>query len=166
MWKHNQLCNIVKSFQFLPVECKQNKKNLSGVAHLREHRDLRQRPVAGAVSPAGARAQGGTPYCGAEAAGSAVPAAAGRGLLRPGVCRQVCSSSFSPNFRNFGEFQLIYFSSLNFKDIFNMAPRISIYFIIIYIFRDEASRARRIFWFKKTCRFFDRIGKLFWLPLL
>ena len=27
MWKHNQLCNIVKSSQFMPVESKQNKNN-------------------------------------------------------------------------------------------------------------------------------------------
>ena len=24
MWKHNQLCNIVQSFQFMPIESKQN----------------------------------------------------------------------------------------------------------------------------------------------
>ena len=26
MWKHNQFCNIVQSFQFMPVEFKQNKR--------------------------------------------------------------------------------------------------------------------------------------------
>ena len=29
MWKDNNLCNIVQSFRFMPVEFKQNKENLA-----------------------------------------------------------------------------------------------------------------------------------------
>ena len=36
-------------------------------------------------------------------------------------------------FQKFGKFQLIYFSLLNFKDLFNVLPRISIFFIILNI---------------------------------
>ena len=38
--KHNQLCNIVKSFQFMPVESKQNKNNTEIVLYKSIYRHI------------------------------------------------------------------------------------------------------------------------------